>query len=586
VAFTSDDLAIKRNVPTLAVDTRDNFRFSQLVETAKDSFVEELRQFFAQPTVAAARFAEILTIGKYGISQQSTDPFENLVTLIREYPDILKKLPLISVTKAGGARKPIGLTGAFVDHVQYPPRVRATNPQPYNLSAILNITTPPTLAFRTKPDGVNYRTSTMVLPSFPFPTPAAVTAQQLADIINVQALYARARAVTTGGSTFLELVAGGPVRATKPIALPAATNPRNYRSSDHETPNRIEVTGGTATLLTALGFTVGQADDSDNPARRPANRYGTGASFTIGIDVGADSDNERTELTDLLIYFLSLYMSDRDFTFYGEHVYAEPVAGGATERYFQVILSDWSLAGEADIPLPDGEKEGKVYVNRFNVPITIYDYVDRTIPANLIPPNYQLRDHTYKANTQPLNILGVKIVALDGATLSGVGTLTYVAGAALTLQWQAPGALVPGAAVAVGAGGVFTLPGGDGSSIAVSVQAAGLPVNRASQPVNITGVRIDSVGATAPAGVGTLAYAIVGLARNMTWAPFGDVAGAIVNVAAGGTFVLTGGAGSTITVVVDPLDLPTTTPESDSITITTTYTDSITLNREEIPEPS
>jgi len=586
VAFATDDLALKRNSPTNATDTRDDFRFSQLVETAKDAFIEELRRFFAQPTTAAARFAEILTIGKYGISQQSTDPFENLVTLIREYPDILQKLPLISVTKAGGGRRPIGVTGSFVDHVQYPPRVRSANPEPYDLTGILNVTTPPRIAFRTKPDGVTYRTSTMVLPSMVFPTPAAVTAQQLADIINFQALYARARAVTVGAATYLELVAGGPVRSTKSTHLPVATNPRDYRVSDHETPNAIEVTGGTAALLTELGFTIGQQDDSDNPDRRPANRYGVSASFTIGIDVGADSDNERTELTDLLIYFFSLYMADRDFTFYGEHVYSEPGAAATTERYFQIILGDWSLAGEADIPRSDGERETKIHVNRFNIPIVINDYVDRKIPANLIPPTYQLRQHAYQTNTQPTNILGCTIIALDSATLSGAGTLTYVAGAAQTLQWQAPGSVVPGAAVAVGAGGVFTLPGGDGSTIAVSVQAAGLPVNRATAPVNITGVRIDSVGATAPAGAGTLAYAIVGLARNLTWAPFGDTPGPAVNVAAGGTFVLAGAGGTTITVVVDPLALPTTTPATDSITITTTFSDTITLNREELPEAS
>lgn len=568
MAFATDDLSLKRNVPTRAVDTTDDFKFSQLVETVKDAFVEELRAFFAQPTVAQTRFAEILTVGKYGISQQSTDPFENLVTLIREYPDILQKLPLISVTKAAGARKPIGVTGAFVDHVQYPPRVRSTLPEPYNLSAILNVSNPPTLAFRTKPNGTDWRASTMVLPSFPFPTPAAVTAQQLADIINFQALYARARAASAGGSTYLELVAGGPSGA-------AATR------------NAIEVTGGTATLLTALGFTVGQSDDSDNPARRPANRYGVGASFTIGLDVGADSDNERTELTDLLIYFFALYMADRDFTFYGQHVFEEPAAGATTERYFQVILGDFTLAGEADIPRIDGEKESKIYVNRFNIPVTCYDYVDRQIPADLIPAVYQLKQHTYQANTQPVAITGVTIIALDSTTKSGTGTLTYQAGTTQTLAWQAPTAGAPGAAVPVGAGGVFTLAGGDGSSIAVSVQATGLPVNSAAAPVNITGVRITVVGTTSPAGTGTLGYTIAGLARNLTWDPPGaEGVGPAVDVAAGGTFVLVGAGGSTITVEVNPLALPTASPLSDSIAVATASTDSITLNREELPEAS
>jgi len=389
--LVTDDLALHANLPTLALKTTDNFKFSQLVETVKDVFIRELRVFFAMPTTAAARFAEVLTIDKFGISAVGTNPFENLVTLIREYPDIEQQLPLISVTKAGGSKRPIGIGGAFVDHVQYPPRVRGSAAGPYDLSAIINDMNPPRLVFKTRPDGVNDVTSTMVLVSKFFANTSAVTVRELVAAINFQALYAAAREVIVGASVYLELMAGGRLRMTSPLAQPAATNPRAYPVSNPETPNRIEIiAGGTAALLTALGFTVGQSDSSDNPDRRPANRYSLAANFTVGLDIGAKSDNTRTELTDLLIYFLSMYMNDRDYTFYGQHVFEEPAAATESERYFQVIMGDWSMAGEADIPRADGEKEDKVYANRFTVPVVIFDYVDRMVPSNLIPPTVEI----------------------------------------------------------------------------------------------------------------------------------------------------------------------------------------------------
>lgn len=587
--FAQDDLSLKRNAPTVALKTTDNFKFSELVETVKDTFVRELRTYFSLPTIAAARFAETLNIEKYAIPP-GPDPTETLLTVMRVYPDFLQQLPLIAITQAGASRRPIGLTGAFVDHVQYPPRVRATVPEPYNLSALLNPTAPPRLAFQTRPDGVTNVASTMLMASLFFPTPAAVSAQQLADAINLQALHARARAVTVGGSVFLEILAGGPVQMTRPGQEPSGQ--RLYQGGiEPVTPNRIEIlSASTAGLLTALGFSVGQQDDSDNPLRPPCNRYGTSANFTVGMDVGATDDNERTEITDLLIYFLNLYWADRDFTFYGQHVFEEPTSGLHTERYFQVVLNgEWSMVAEADIPRPGGEQEDKIFVARFNIPVTVFDYVDRIIPANLIPPVFSLRQQPLQQG-QPVNISGVVIEALGATTADGTGTLTYVAGTAQTLAWQAPGQASPGPAVAVGAGGPFLLVGGlvgSPPTLLVQVYASGLRGNSATAPVNVTGAIITSVSANTPAGAGTLTFTIVGATRNLQWdPPGGEAAGAVVDVSAGGLFTLFGaGPTSSIQVLVSAVALPTTN-QSDTITVTTTYTDSIGLRREELPGPN
>ena len=61
-----------------------------------------------------------------------------------------------------------------------------------------------------------------------------------------------------------------------------------------------------------------------------------------------------------------------------------------------------------------------------------------------------------------------------------------------------------------------------------------------------------------------------------------DKTAGTVDVSAGGTFVLTGAGASSIQVAVTAVALPTTN-QSDSITITTTFTDSIGLRREELP---
>ena len=239
------------------------------------------------------------------------------------------------------------------------------------------------------------------------------------------------------------------------------------------------------------------------------------------------------------------------------------------------------MSGEADIPRPDGEKEDKIFANRFNIPVVVFDYVDRIIPSNLIPPVAQVRQTPFIANDQPTNITGVSILEVSYNTADGEGTLTYVAGSVKTLQWKAPGSAVAGAAVSVGGGGIFVLAGGDGSSIRVRVLSTALNKNAPSQPVNITGVLIDSVNDATLAGVGALSFTISGVDRLLQWDPPGaEGAGPAVNVSAGGVFTLVGASAlSSIQVRVDAPNLPDA-DVPDSITISGTFSDSITLTRE------
>jgi len=86
--------------------------------------------------------------------------------------------------------------------------------------------------------------------------------------------------------------------------------------------------------------------------------------------------------------------------------------------------------------------------------------------------------------TQPVTVTGVDILSVTSDAANGAGTLSWNVGTT-ELTWQAPGAGAPGAAVNVGAGGVFVLAGGDGSSMSVDVTVISLPVGNESDPITL-----------------------------------------------------------------------------------------------------
>lgn len=62
-----------------------------------------------------------------------------------------------------------------------------------------------------------------------------------------------------------------------------------------------------------------------------------------------------------------------------------------------------------------------------------------------------------------------------------------------------------------------------------------------TQPVNVTGVTVNYAAADCTSGNGTLTFVAVG--TTITWTPQGGVAGAPVNIGAGGVFTVEGGGG-------------------------------------------
>ena len=362
-----DDLSVRRNIPTLPLDPKDPPRFSQLTEVVKDAFQIELSRFFDyNQQYFYLRKAETPTIEKYNLGFSANDTaIETFTKVIRQHPDVLEKLPLIAITTAAGSNQKLGFNTQFVSAVQMPARLKGSNTGPFALVDGDKI------AFRTKPDGRNYAITTILFKSQLFSNIAAATLDEVIAAIAVQSLY-----ITPKKTVYVSPVGVLRVDAIGPLA--------------GAYPNEITVLGApysTTNALTQLGFVANATDLST--ARPPSNRYQQAANLTVGFDLGAESENERTELSDLMNNWLSLVMDERDYTMYGRTVFEDDfrLDDGGSENYQIIMLDRHSISGDSEIPKQAGSGEAKdlINVNRITVPITIIDYVDRQV---VTPPRY------------------------------------------------------------------------------------------------------------------------------------------------------------------------------------------------------
>jgi hypothetical protein len=130
-----DDLENRGYAPTIPTDLDDPPQFGQPSETVKDAFVEELRQFLDHPLTSARR-GEIPTVRKYAVGYgPGTDPYETTAKIVEDWADEDEALPHLAVTAFTGTARRMTVGQPFIDHVQLPPRIRATNAEPYALTA-------------------------------------------------------------------------------------------------------------------------------------------------------------------------------------------------------------------------------------------------------------------------------------------------------------------------------------------------------------------------------------------------------------------------------------------------------------------
>lgn len=336
-----DDLN-KRPLPTTPDDQSDPVRFGQPVETAKDVFTIELRRFFDRANQSSSKIEELPTVRKFDVSfTPGESSLETAVNLIQKLPNINEHLPLVAIVGATGRNLPMGIGGTFVSNVIYPPSVVSANAEPYVLVG------GSTLIYTTTPKGDESRQSTITFRASRFTNIATATAQEVADEINGQALYATAR--VESGKVVLSY--GGPF--------------------EDDVRGDIEIVGGTAASI--IGFTPTQAASYRNMI--PYHRYVQSTALDMALEVVAEDYNIRTELTDLVWNFFTVQMDDRDYMFLGRSAFDTNIQN---ESYQLVLKPEMTLSGEQEVPRP-GDERDKLYVNRINISLTSFQYVDRAV---------------------------------------------------------------------------------------------------------------------------------------------------------------------------------------------------------------
>jgi hypothetical protein len=347
--------------PTIPSTLTQKTVFGAITECTKDATIEELQKYFLVGDTGV-RFAELLRLDKYSVALDvTTDPLATAVSLIREYPDVIENLPLIAVMSTTGTNNKMAVSEKFVSLV-IPSATVVGGIGPFDLS-VNN-----TLSISTLPSGDQLTSvaSTFTFPSFLFATPTAVTVDELITVINQQALYCTAIKYNLNGVESLALQAGG--------------------SQGIHYPNNIVITGGTA--MSTLGFTLLQNNKNFGAGAVAYNRYCVSANLTIGLEVVAESDNIRTELSDLLFDFFTFAMADRQFQFYGRSMFDY----GISNEFYQIVIKDneISLSGEQETPRPN-DPRFKIYVNRLNIPVTVIQYTDRQLTTRagvtIVPQN-------------------------------------------------------------------------------------------------------------------------------------------------------------------------------------------------------
>jgi hypothetical protein len=343
-----DDRTDLGQVPTIPDNASQSPVFGAITETTKDAFVLELRQYL-ETKYTKLRVGELPRIDKYSVAGQViSDPLETAVSLVRSYPDLTENLPMIAITSTVGRNRKLDISNKHTSMIVYPAAVIGTLDAPFILADGMD------LSFTTTPEGSSAVISRMVFRSYMFANIAAATVPEVVAAIALQALYAVGFSSASVTGKRLGLRAGGP-------------HGISY-------PNVITITGGTAAI--PLGFTVAQTDQNFGVGKYIYERKHTAADLTVNIEVLAESENIRTEISDLVYDFIVYTMEDRKFQFYGRSVF-DPTVLNET---YQIILKDgeMSFSGESEVPRPSDPKD-KIYINRLSVPVTAILYSDRRV---------------------------------------------------------------------------------------------------------------------------------------------------------------------------------------------------------------
>lgn len=435
----SDDSLNHSFTPTTPEDPLDPPQFGRAKEIVKDVLKMNLDAYFSRTVTSSARRSEIPVLEKYNTMGDASDPYESVLKVVRRYPDILQHLPHVCVLATTLTQRPFSIGPPLISAVQMPPEIIATLPEPYNINdgdQLVVQTSPPTndVSGIINPTSTFvFRAVDLPLTS----TPGVVLAADATTIINAQALFVHASVVNVGGLNYLKLETGGPyghgtpnaisvlstststlltttgfgrsgvassIAGTRP-AMSLVAAPGTFLASDAVGNKMVTLAGATSAYfnegtflitsvsldgstlfyankygvaealpLTASWF-IGQHDDSKNTARPPANRYGYMFDVGVQVQVLAEDDQTRDQVSDLVSAFFTFFLEQQYFTFLGRSAFDPTILG---ENYQIVFKSDFSSSAENEVPIGASGTD-KIYADVFNITCHLSQMIDRTV---------------------------------------------------------------------------------------------------------------------------------------------------------------------------------------------------------------
>lgn len=415
--------------PTTPDDLLDPPRFGQPTETVKDVLAQELRNFFNSAQISAARRSEIPTIEKYSTST-SNDSLSTAVTIVRKLNDRPEAIPHVAVLASMATQRPLGVSGPFVCTVQDPSRL-VTAPGPFALEdgdqLVINV----------KPDGRTSYKEVIVFTEGQFPTASPITDAEPSDvarIVNESSRYLYATVTEddevqiacrqsvqgqtptelevdvetsqnvldelnvgrTGDLTDINLASGGETTLTAVSGTFSSTDVGKYlviqdATKSYFNDGRFEIldyaSGAVDTLTiknkygreeigTPATFFVGERDSWTNSSRPPKHRYGMAFDISCEIQVLADDENTRGEITDLVLSFFSFFLESKLFTFNGRTGYSGQTV---SNEFYQIVFNPpIRSSGENEVPRGN-DASGKIHLTALQFDCTMSMYLDREV---------------------------------------------------------------------------------------------------------------------------------------------------------------------------------------------------------------
>jgi len=191
----------------------------------------------------------------------------------------------------------------------------------------------------------------------------------------------------SSGLAILEIAAGAFTAALigSSIVIDGATTATNngrFEITGLESPTRLVYRNKAYRPEPFEGtWFVGAHDDWTNPLRVPKNRYELTWALSVEIQVLSEDENERTDLTDLVLSFLTTYLKDRYFTLMGRSIFDESVP----DEFYNIIIKPGVREGpEQELPRPDDQRD-KVYTAMFSVDVQTTMYIDREVEYPTVP---------------------------------------------------------------------------------------------------------------------------------------------------------------------------------------------------------